>query len=129
MATQKKPQPRNLPADARLASVLSTRPTALADRFKRDGDWLIFTSRRGVNLRLDLDPEIGVLYKAMDLDMAHMDADDLKAILGLVVGLAGEDAKHLSFKEVLPVFERWSWEMAVTMLGVDLPESEDSETA
>jgi len=118
------------PMDNRLKAVLGTKPAALDDQFARDGEELLFRSKSGAVLRLSLDPEIGLLDEALDLDTSDMDSADLKRLLDLLFRLAGEDARHLRTRtEMVPVFDRWCWELSVAMNGVSFPESEGSATA
>jgi len=130
MPARKQPQDHLAPKDDRIEAVMETKPTALDDQFTvEDGDILAFTSKRGPVLRLSLDPEVGALDEMMRLDQTSLaSSDDIHSLIELMVGLAGDDARRISVKELQPVFERYAWELAIAMSGVTLPESGGSGT-
>ncbi len=131
MAAKKQPQDHLAPADERLKAVLDTRPKALEDQFEVDRDLglLIFHPRRGGTLKFEIDPDLDTLDRALSLEGEAMDSTNSREAIKLLVDMAGEDARHIRASELQPVFERWSWEMAILTNGVTLPESEGSAAA
>jgi len=132
------PTPRNkprkkhshkAPVDARVAAVLATKPTVLDEKFTIAEDQLLYDSKSGKVLALNLDPTLDALEAALGIDQATMSSEDLGRTLVLLRGLVGDDAKLLRTSEIMPVFERWAYELAIAMGGVTLPESDGSETS
>ena len=115
------------PEDDRLSAILETKPTALADQFSIEDGELIFTSKRGAVIRLEMDPEMGVVEEIASKDLTGV--DNLSDGMALMRLFAGDAVNRLRVSEFTPVMSRWQWELAMAFGGVTLPESGGSSTA
>lgn len=79
-----------------------------------DGDTLLYHSKRRGDLKLPLDIELGVLSDVIELGE---DIDDPRKVIALLKALVGEDVTKLGTRELLPVFDRWSHELATAMVA------------
>ena len=79
-----------------------------------DGDTLLYHSKRKGDLALPLDIELGVLSDVIELGE---DIDDPRKVIALLKSLIGDDALKLGTRELLPVFDRWSHELAIAMVA------------
>lgn len=128
--TTRTPRPLGVPQDHQPAAtpdLLATRPTALADRFEviDDGDTLRFHGPRG-DIDLSLDVPIGFLPRLMTLDAS--DLGDIDGVVSLLSEVLGDDVAKVGIRSLIPVFERWTWELGAAMNGVSLGESVGSST-
>ena len=85
-------------------------------RYERvnDGCDLLYHSRRGVDVLMPLDIPLDAVVEAIELDG---NIDDPRQAITFLRRLAGDDILKLGALELMPVFERWTAELATAMGG------------
>ena len=85
-------------------------------RYERvnDGYDLLYHSRRGLDVVLPLDVPLDTVVEAIELDG---NIDDPRQAIDFLKRLAGDDILKLGALELMPVFERWTAELAAAMGG------------
>ena len=85
-------------------------------RYERvnDGYDLLYHSRRGLDVVLPLDVQLDTVVEAIELDG---NIDDPRQAIDFLKRLAGDDILKLGALELMPVFERWTAELAAAMGG------------
>lgn len=85
-------------------------------RYERvnDGYDLLYHSRRGLDVVLPLDVPLDTVVEAIELDG---NIDDPRQAIDFLKRLAGDDVLKLGALELMPVFERWTAELAAAMGG------------
>ena len=103
---KKKPAAQSAPT-----SVLAPDP-----RYERvnDGCDLLYHSRRGLDVLMPLDIPLDTVVEAIELDG---NIDDPRQAINFLRRLAGDDILKLGALELMPVFERWTAELAAAMGG------------
>ena len=93
-------------------------PSILAPdpRYERvnDGCDLLYHSRRGLDVVLPLDIPLDTVVEAIELDG---NIDDPRQAINFLRRLAGDDILKLGALELMPIFERWTAELAAAMGG------------
>ena len=85
-------------------------------RYERvnDGCDLLYHSRRGIDVLMPLDIPLDTVVEAIELDG---NIDDPRQAITFLRRLAGDSILKLGALELMPVFERWTAELATAMGG------------
>ena len=126
--TDHKPKAKKKPATKRPAGLSEGEAIAVAStmiapallapdpRYERvnDGCDLLYHSRRGLDVLMPLDIPLDTVVEAIELDG---NIDDPRQAINFLRRLAGDDILKLGALELMPVFERWTAELAAAMGG------------